>query len=154
MREYCGYCFALIFLHSLPNVPSRNAVIHWQGDNNAALTWVSTWKCGSRNPACQRIFMAITILEQTTAISLSRTSQIKSEDMGDVDLVSRGHILNLETLTPDMMVDTTTWAVFRDIMVACNPFLEHDLEQHHREFLRVSSILTNIPDTPIKPSVR
>ena len=154
MREYCGYCFALIFLHSLPTIPSRNAVIHWQGDNNAALTWVSTWKCGSRNPACQRIFMAITILEQTTAISLSRTSQIKSEDMGDVDLVSRGHILNLETLTPDKMVDTTTWVVFRDIMVACNPFLEHDLEQHHREFLRVSSILTNIPNTPVKPSIR
>ena len=104
-----------------PYPPFRHAILHWLGDNNAALTWASERKRGSRNPACQRVFMAITILEQTTAISLSRTSQIKSEDMGDVDLVSRGHLLNLETLTPDRMVDTTTWVVFRDLMVDCKP---------------------------------
>jgi len=154
MREYCGYCFALIFLHALPVVPSQNAVVLWQGDNNAALSWVRQWKCGSRNPACQRVFMAITILEQITAISLSQTSQIKSEEMGEVDLVSRGKTTDLSVLTPDRRVDAASWKVFSDIMAACNPFVDHDLDEHHTEFLNVSNVLLNLPSSPDKPPVR
>ena len=154
MREYCGYCFALIFLHTHPTIPSQDAVVLWQGDNNAALTWVSQWKCGSQNPACQRVFMAITILEQVTSISLSRISQIKSEEMGDVDLVSRGTVTNLTSLTPATWVDTSSWKVFDDIMAACNPFITHDLDEHHREFLNVANVLLNIPRQPVKPPIR
>ena len=98
--------------------------------------------------------MAITILEQITAISLSQTSQIKSEEMGEVDLVSRGKTTDLSVLTPDRRVDTASWKVFSDIMAACNPFVDHDLDEHHTEFLNVSNVLLNLPSSPDKPPVR
>jgi hypothetical protein len=98
--------------------------------------------------------MAITILEQVNSISLSRISQIKSEEMGDVDLVSRGSVTNLTSLTPATWVDTSSWKVFDDIMEACNPFITHDLDEHHREFLNVANVLLNIPRQPVKTPIR
>ena len=100
------------------------------------------------------MFRAITILEQVTSISLSRISQIKSEEMGDVDLVSRGTVANLTSLTPATWVDTSSWKVFDDIMAACNSFITHDLDEHHREFLNVANVLHNIPRQPVKPPIR
>ena len=114
----------------------------------AALTWVQDLKCGSNNPARQRVFMAITVLEQLTRIDLRATRQIFSEDMADVDAVSRGRFDNLTFLTPDTKVDVSGWHVIPDLLAACNPFVLQNLDTMHDSFMLVASILASVSPAP------
>jgi len=148
MREYTAYCFVLILLHLHPSLPSEEASVAWVGDNSAALSWVRNLKCGSNNPACQRVFMAITVLEQLTRIDLRDTRQILSEDMADVDAVSRGKFDNLTFLTPDTKVDISGWSVIPDLLSACNPFVLQNLDAMHDSFKLVASILASVGPAP------
>ena len=114
----------------------------------AALTWVQDLKCGSNNPARQRVFMAITVLEQLTRIDLRATRQIFSEDMADVDAVSRGRFDNLTFLTPDTKVDVSGWHVIPDLLAACNPFVLQNLDAMNDSFMLVASILASVGPAP------
>jgi hypothetical protein len=92
--------------------------------------------------------MAITVLEQLTRIDLRATRQILSEDMADVDAVSRGKFDDLTFLTPHTRVDVSSWHVIPDLLAACNPFVLQNLDAMHDSFKLVASILASVGPAP------
>jgi len=153
MREYSSYCFALILLHLHPSLKSKDTSILWVGDNSSALNWVQKIKCGSGNPACQRMFLAIMVMEQRSGISLRNTRQILSEDMGDIDSVSRGIFSDLKHLTPQTRVDIDSWRVIPELLEVCNPFVLQDLSDMHDSFVSIGKILASVGPAPRKTRV-
>jgi hypothetical protein len=153
MREYSSYCFALILLHLHPSLKSKDTSILWVGDNSSALNWVQKIKCGSGNPACQRMFLAIMVMEQRSGISLRNTRQILSEDMGDIDSVSRGIFSDLKHLTPQTRVDIDSWRVIPELLEVCNPFVLQDLSDMHDSFVSIGRILASVGPAPRKTRV-
>lgn len=120
----------------------------WVGDNSAALNWIQNLKCGSGNPSCQRIFLALMVMEQRSAISLRNTRQILSEDMGEVDAVSRGNFRDFVYLTSQTRVDVDSLSVIPDLLEACNPFATQNLANMHDSFVRVAQILATFSHAP------
>ena len=92
--------------------------------------------------------MAITVLEQRARIDLRGTHQILSEDMADVDAVSRGKFENLTFLTPDTKVDTSGWRMIPDLLEACKPFVLQNLDAMHDSFMLVAKILASVGPAP------
>ena len=149
MREFTAYCFVLILLHLHPTLRSNDTTVAWVGDNSAALSWLRGVKCGSGNPACQRIFLAIMVMEQRSGVSLRETRQILSEEMGDIDAVSRGQITDLAFLTPETRFDISSWQIVPDLLAACNPFVTQNLDDMYDTFIHVAELLASVGPAPL-----
>ena len=149
MREFTAYCFILILLHLHPTLRSADTTVAWVGDNSAALSWLRGIKCGSGNPACQRIFLAIMVMEQRSGVSLRETRQILSEEMGDIDAVSRGQVTDLAFLTPETRFDISSWQIVPDLLAACNPFVTQNLDDMYDTFVHVAELLASVGPAPL-----
>jgi len=140
LREFLPIGLKMIML-SNSDLPSRNANIAWHGDNTAALTWASNNRCKADQPASQRAFVAFSLIQRVTEISLSHTRQLKSEDMGTTDLISRTTDDELVDWDHNLKVDIDTFPTIKELVDICNPHITGNLDSHHEVYTRVSDIM-------------
>ena len=140
LREFLPIGLMMIML-SNSNLPSHNANVAWHGDNTAALTWASNNRCKADQPASQRAFVAFSLIQRVTEISLSHTKQLRSEDMGTTDLISRTSDDDLVDWDHNLKVDIDMFPTIRELVDICNPHITGNLDSHHEVYTRVSDIM-------------
>jgi len=143
LREFLPMSFMMIML-SNSNLPSQNAVVTWHGDNTSALTWASENRCKANQPASQIAFIAYSLIQRVTEVSLSHTVQMKSADMGTMDLVSRTYDDGLVDWPAHLKVDISTFPTIGELVTLCNPHKFGDLEPHHMVYAYVSDVMIRI----------
>ena len=99
------------------------------------------------------MFLAIMVMEQRSSILLRNTRQIISEDMGEIDSVSRGVFSDLKHLTPQTRVDIDSWLVIPELLEVCNPFVPQNLSDMHDSFVNFGKILASVGPAPRKTRV-
>ena len=143
LREFLPIGFMMIML-SNSNLPSQNATVTWHGDNTSALTWASENRCKANQPASQIAFIAYSLIQRVTEISLSHTIQMKSADMGTMDLVSRTYDDGQVDWPAHLKVDISTFPTIGDLVTLCNPHKFGDLEPHHKVYANVSELMIRV----------
>ena len=89
------------------------------------------------------------VMEQRSGVSLRETRQILSEEMGDIDAVSRGRITDLAFLTPETRFDISSWQIVPDLLAACNPFVTQNLDDMYETFVHVAELLASVDPAPL-----
>ena len=86
-REFLGKLVVYILLSKL-EICVRGAIVTLVGDNTAALTWADSGKVNSR--VCVNMNIAACFFVQHTGIVEAKSIQLKSIQMGVIDVLSRG----------------------------------------------------------------
>ncbi len=143
LREFMSTIFMMIMLaHSEP--PSNNAIVELWGDNGSALSWVREHRCKSGERSSQLAFIASSLCIQSTNIFTHHTTQIKSEEMGIVDDVSRDK--RLETLPQDKRVDLNSNSIVIDLLKLCNPYERLDNDNYHDAHIKMVRIMKRVKE--------
>jgi len=113
----------MMIMLSNSSLPSQNAIVTWHGDNTSALTWASENRCKANQPASQIAFIAYFLIQRVTEISLSHTVQMKSADMGTMDLVSRIYDDGQVDWPAHLKVDISVFPTIGELVTLCNPHI-------------------------------
>ena len=89
-REFLGKLVVLVLLSKL-EVCVRGTIVTLVGDNTAALTWADSGRVNSR--VCVNMNIAACFLVQHTGIVEAKSIQLRSDQMGVTDVLSRGNPL-------------------------------------------------------------
>jgi len=114
---------------------SNNAIVELSEDNGSALSWVREHRCKSGERSSQLSFSASSLCIQSTNIFTHHTTQIKSEEIGIVDDVSRDK--RVETLPQDKRVDLNSNPIIIELLKLCHPFERLDNDNHHDAHIKM-----------------
>ena len=138
-REFGGLVVGIVLLVLLNKIPEQGAVIHWVNDNTAALEWARKNMC--KGKSSQILFMfysALLIKYKLHVVQVEHTAGL-SVLMKPVDALSRG--LETPELSSDLNFNLSGLTALDELMILCNPTLEHSLESYHVAFTEVHRIL-------------
>jgi len=157
MREFMSVIFMMIML-SQSDIPSNNAIVEIWGDNTAALAWADgDHRCKSGERYSQLAFIGLSLCVQSTGIFTHHTTQIKSEEMGYVDKVSRtSSDEEFGFLSQDIKVDCNSIPCIAELLVLCNPDNKENNLNHHDAHIIMARIMqtvkNNIPKNKLSCS--
>ena len=142
LREFMSDMFMRIMLaHS--NIPSKNAIVEVWGDNTTALTWIRENRCKSQERASQLAFIGNSLCIQATDIYTHRTYQLKSKDMGYVDLVSRSDDDEgeLSFLPQNKKVDMNANPCIIELLHLCDPYDIANNDNCHDAYVKMARLM-------------
>jgi hypothetical protein len=136
----------LMIMLSLSKLPSDGAIVNWISDNTSALSWANSHRCSSEEYHTQLAFIALSLCEQVTHIKLHDTIQLKSEEMGIVDQVSRTNVDEGLDVPRELKREIESFPGLLDLLELCNPYnkIEDVANDHHDAYIRVARIMATV----------
>lgn len=139
VKEFLAFLVSLLALLSWLPLASRSALVHWTGDNSAALSWVREHRCKSR--FCQLAFTVYSVLCLHSQLTVVDVEHCPGFLMGGIDALSRDLPHSFD---PSLARQSTALPVVNQILLTCDPVLvlEATLLSHHVALQRVLSIVS------------